>query len=53
MIFLKMYLKEHLFETNKENSLHIANTSCNPRKISKRGKIKRELSIAITTLVTQ
>jgi hypothetical protein len=33
-----MYLKVKYCEVNKENNLHIANGTCNPRKLPKMGE---------------
>jgi hypothetical protein len=41
MKILKMYLKVNYCELNKENRLHIANSSCNPHKLPKRGQNKQ------------
>jgi hypothetical protein len=34
----KMYLKVKYCEVNKENNLHISNSSYNPYKLTKRGQ---------------
>jgi hypothetical protein len=41
MEILKMYLNIKYCEVNRENNLHIANSSCNPHQSTKRGQNKQ------------
>jgi hypothetical protein len=38
MKIFKMYLKVKYSEVNKENNLHMANSTCNKHKLPKRGQ---------------
>jgi uncharacterized protein YktA (UPF0223 family) len=49
----KMHIKVKYCEVNKDNNFHIANSTYNPYKSTKRARNMQHAKIALTVLLTQ